>query len=117
MRALRLSLALLTLASVAACGTTQEAPGSPFEGTAGSEEILITVENNNFRDATVHVYWNGLRTRAGTVIGKSTETFRLQWKSEWAHLGVDFLGGGGYETETVPVNPGDHLNFVIMATP
>jgi hypothetical protein len=117
MRAHRFSLVMVVLASGAACATTQEDPGSPFDGTAGSDEILITVENNNFRDATVHVYWNGLRTRAGTVIGKSSETFRLDWKSEWAHLGVDFLGGGGYETETVPVDPGDHLNFVIMATP
>jgi hypothetical protein len=38
----------------------------------------------------------------------------MRWRSEWAHLGVDFLGRGGYETERVPVYPGDHLNFVIM---
>ena len=117
MRALGNALTLLVLSSLTACGATQAEPGSPFEGTAGSEEVLVTVENNDFRDATVYLYWSGLRTRAGSVLGKDTETFRMDWKSEWVHFGVEFLGGGGYETETVAVDPGDHLNFVIMASP
>lgn len=109
------ALALVAVLATSACAaTTQTAGGDPFEGSTQRDEILLTVENNDFRDATIHVYWNGLRTRAGIVTGKTTETFRLPWRSEWAHIGVDFLGGGGYETEQVPVNPGEHLNFVIM---
>ncbi|HUP53485.1 MAG TPA: hypothetical protein VM198_13475 [Longimicrobiales bacterium] len=110
----RAALALATVLAAAGCSPAQEAPGSPFDGSRGSEEVLLTVENNDFRDATIHVYWNGMRTRAGTVTGKTSETFRLRWGGEWAHFGVDFLGSGGYETERVPVDPGDHLNFVIM---
>jgi hypothetical protein len=110
----RAALALVTALAAAGCSTTQEAEGSPFDGSRASEDIQLTVENNDFRDATIHVYWNGMRTRAGIVTGKTSETFRMRWRSEWAHLGVDFLGRGGYETERVPVYPGDHLNFVIM---
>ena len=111
----RAALALIALL-VSACATTpeQSADGSPFESRGWSEEVLLTVENNDFRDATIDLYWNGMRTRAGIVAGKSTETFRVRWRSEWARIGVDFLGSGGYETEEVPVDPGDHLNFTIM---
>jgi hypothetical protein len=112
----RIALALVTVLVTTGCASAlPETEGSPFDGTRGSEDVLLTVENNDFRDATIHVYWNGVKTRAGTVTGKTSQTFRMRWRSEWAHLGVDFLAGGGYETERLPVYPGDHLNFVIMA--
>ncbi len=108
-------LALCLVLASGCASTPDNTTRSPFDENTAPEDILLTVENNDFRDATIHVYWNGVRTRAGTVIGKTSETFRMKWKSEWAHLGVDFLGRGGYQTERVPVYPGDHLNFVIMA--
>ena len=113
----RSALAFVALLAISACATTQGesvADGGPFDGGAWSDEVLLTVENNDFRDATIDVYWNGMRTRAGIVTGKTTETFELRWRGEWVRLGVDFLGSGGYETEQVPVDPGDHLNFTIM---
>jgi hypothetical protein len=111
-----LVLALAAMTAAAGCSTTQEAEGSPFDGTRGSEDVLLTVENNDFQDATIHLYWNGMRTRAGMVIGKTTETFRLDWRGEWAYIEVDFIGASqDYQSERVDVNPGDHLNFVIMA--
>jgi hypothetical protein len=115
----RMALAFVALLAASACATTQgdtAATGGPFEGPAWSEGVLLTVENNDFRDATIDVYWNGMRTRAGIVTGKTTETFELRWRSEWARIGVDFLGSGGFETEPVPVEPGDHLNFTIMVS-
>jgi len=110
------ALALIGVLAVSACATTQAEPaqGTPFEGGARSEEVLLTVENNEFRDATIDVYWNGMRTRAGIVPGKSTKTFTMRWRSEWAQIGVGFLGGGGYQSERIPVDPGDHLNYTIM---
>ena len=113
----RVALALAALLAASACATAQGDPvvsADPFAEGGWSEEVLLTVENNDFRDATIDVYWNGMRTRAGVVTGKSTETFELRWRSEWVRFGVDFLGSGGYETELVPVDPGDHLNFTIM---
>lgn len=107
------------LAAACATAASEDIPdGSPFDRTRGEgEDVLLTVENNDFRDATIYVYWNGSRTRAGTVTGKTSETFRMRWRSEWVQLEVDFLGRGGYMTERVDVLEGDHLNFVIMASP
>jgi len=112
-----IALVFVALLAASACATTRGDTGAnagPFAEGAWSEEALLTVENNDFRDATIDVYWNGMRTRAGVVTGKTTETFELRWRSEWVRLGVDFLGSGGYETELVPVDPGDHLSFTIM---
>lgn len=109
----RLILCLCVIAS--ACASPQEIRRTPFDGAGPTEdEVWLTVENNDFRDATIHLDWSGRRTRAGVVTGKTTETFRMRWVSEWALIEVDFLGGGGYQSETVPVYPGDHLHFVIM---
>ena len=103
------------LLATAGCSAGQEEPGSPFDGTRGSEDILLTVENNDFQDATINLFWNGMRTRAGMVTGKTSETFRLPWRSEWAYIEVDFVGSSrDYQSERVSVYPGDHLNFVIM---
>jgi hypothetical protein len=72
--------------------------------------------NDDFRDATVYVYWSGVRARAGSVTGKTTQTFTMPWRGEYVQLRVDFLGSRSeYRTEVVPVDRGDHLNFVIMS--
>lgn len=111
-----LALALSGLLVAAGCSAGREEPGSPFDGTRGSQDVLLTVENNDFYDANIHLSWGGMRTRAGTVTGKTTETFRLTWKHEWAQIEVDFVGSNSdYRSERVSVFPGDHLNFVIMA--
>lgn len=117
MRATRplLALALGITLAVSGCASRQEEVGSPFDGTRGADDVLLTVENNDFQDATIHLVWDGVRTRAGMVVGKTTETFRLPWRSEWAQIEVDFVGvRDDYHSERVPVYPGDHLNFVIM---
>ncbi|HUF76643.1 MAG TPA: hypothetical protein VMM35_10210 [Longimicrobiales bacterium] len=109
------ALAMAVVLAATGCATAQVGDGSPFDGSRGAGDVLLTVENNDFYDATIHLYWNGVRTRAGMVTGKTTETFRLPWRSEWAYIEVDFIGGGDdYQSERVPVYPGDHLNFVIM---
>lgn len=103
---------LLLALSGTACGTTQAA--NPFEPAPHDEDVFLTVENNDFRDATIYAYWNGVRDRVGMVVGKTSETFRMEWRSEEIQLGIDFVGGGGYRTETLDVWSGDHLNFVIL---
>jgi hypothetical protein len=111
------TLALGLVVVVAACSSSPGIRRTPFDGAGPTEEeVWLTVENNDFRDATIHLYWSGVRARAGVVTGKTTDTFRMRWRSEWAYIEVDFLGGGGYRTETVAVYPGDHLNFVIMGS-
>ena len=88
----------------------------PFvaSGPEQSEEVLLTVENNDFRDANIFAFWDGVRDRVGFVTGKTSRTFRMKWRSEHVQIGVDFVGRGGQRSGNVDVWPGDHLNYVIM---
>jgi len=116
----RLIAGLFAAALSTGCGSSQSADPArdPFGGRgAAGEDVLLTVENNDFRDASIYALWNGMRRRVGSVTGKTTETFRMEWRSEEIQLEIDFLGGGDgddYVSERVPVTQGDHLNFVIM---
>ena len=104
------------LATVSCASGRQEASADPFGGWAPGfrDPVQFTIQNNDFRDATVYGYWNGVRERVGMVIGKTSKTFGTEWKSETFAFYVDFVGGGEYMSETINVWPGDHLDFVIM---
>ena len=94
-------------------GTTE--PRDPFDRAVEQrDDVLLTVQNNDFRDASIYAIWNGVRRRVGSVTGMTSETFRMTWMSEEIQLAIDFVGGGGYTSERVPVTQGDHLDFVIM---
>jgi len=108
---------LVLLAALAGCATNPAEGETPFRavrGDRGSEDVRITIQNVDFRDATVYARWSGVRRRVGFVVGKTSKTFRMRWLSERLQLEVDFVGGGGYRTESIDVLQGDHLNFVIM---
>lgn len=103
---------VLTVVS-AACAARRTAP-SPFL-ESGDPTILLTVDNQDFRDATIFVNWNGVRQRLGMVIGKTTETFRAEWRDYVVRLEVDFVGGGEMKlADPISVQPGEHIDFVIM---
>ena len=106
---------LILAMSVAACASPQAAStrtDDPFAERA-DQDVLLTVQNNDFRDATIYAYWNGVKTRLGMVVGKTSETFRMRWRSEEVQLEVDFVGRGTFRTERIDVWAGDHLDFVI----
>lgn len=105
---------MLALGACASGG--QGASGDPFSGAPPGFDgpVQFTIENNDFRDATIYGYWNGVRERLGMVTGKTSKTFSTDWKSEQFAFYVNFVGGGEYVSETVDVYAGDHLNFVIM---
>ncbi len=103
-----------TLALISgACASRAPVP-SPFaEGVEAT--ILLTVDNQDYRDATVYANWNGVRQRVGMVIGKTTETFTVPWREYEVGLEVDFVGGGELKVaDRMPVLPGDHIEFLIM---
>ena len=110
---------LLIASTVAGC-----AGGGPNPFTApasngsdsGYEDVRLTVENRDFRDATIYAYWNTSRRRVGFVVGKTSRTFQMRWLAEEVQLEVDFVGRGGFRSETMSVSPGDHLSFLIMPT-
>jgi hypothetical protein len=110
------SLAALAVASSACAGSRQTVRADPF-GAGTSEQVLLTVHNNDFRDAVVYAYWNGLKQRVGMVTGTKSQTFTLRWQGEWIELGIDFIGTvGETRSERIGVTQGDHLDYVILGT-
>lgn len=104
---------IFALAGLTACAGQRPEP-SPFaEGR--DVVVLLTVDNQDFRDATIFADWNGVRHRVGMVIGKTRETFRIEWRDYTVRLEVDFVGGGELKVaDEISVSPGEHLDFVIM---
>jgi hypothetical protein len=117
-RRLVVSLVALGLPFLAACSAFREdTPPSPFaEGGNVPRSIQITVDNQDWRDGTLYADWNGVRHRVGTVLGKTTETFSTPWRDYMVRLDIDFVGGGGIPArDAIQVQPGDHLDFTILA--
>jgi len=111
-----LGSAVCILVAVSCASVGRAPPQDPFSGSAPGfgDPVRFTIQNNDFRDATVYGYWNGVRERVGMVTGKTIKTFDTDWKSETFSFFVDFVGGGEYYSETIEVWPGDHLDFVIL---
>ncbi len=86
--------------------------------TAGTtRNVLITVLNDNYWDATIYANWGGTRERLGLVIGKTTETFTFNWRREDVQFDVRFIGDGGWRTEPIVIYPGEHLDLQILPGP
>jgi hypothetical protein len=110
MRRIAVGLAVLALA---ACGARAAAPPT----FVGSHEavVLLTVDNVDYRDATIYADWKGVKHRVGMVIGKTKETFSMPWRDYEVQFVVDFVGGGGFRVpDPVSVWGGEHLDLVIM---
>jgi hypothetical protein len=98
---------------LAACGSTNnEEPFNP--APAGAETIDVTIENQNFYDATITALWEGgSRERLGSVTGLTTQTFTVEARSDAVRFEVDFLAGGDFVGELIPANPGDHIELTL----
>lgn len=117
-RALAMVVLLASLFFHAGCAGPGSAPGDdPLRGSEdGDRTVRITVENRNFKDATVWARWNGDRVRVGRVTGNTTETFEIRYWNDDVRFEVRFLAGGGYTGESIPVSPGEHLELTIRPT-
>lgn len=113
-RTRRAGLGMVLLLASAACATRQATAGPFAAGGRDGEPVLLTVDNQDYRDATIYANWTGVRQRLGMVVGKTTETFRMTWQDYDMHLEVDFIGGGAMTTEPIAVSAGEHVDFVIM---
>ena len=115
MRIRRAVVTPLTLGLLfAACAGRNERP-SPFAAAGGEGTIQITVDNQDWRDATLYADWNGVRQRVGMVLGKTSETFSTPWRDYYVRFDVDFIGGGGLPArDAIQVQAGDHIDYVIM---
>lgn len=88
---------------------------NPFAGgPQGERTISVEVRNDNFSDATIHVFRGGERVRAGVVVGKGRETFRVAWTLTRAFsVEIDLLGGGRCLTRELQVSPGDRIQVEV----
>ena len=76
----------------------------------GEERIVFTIDNRDYRDATVNAWWDGLRTRVGSVGGNSTQTFRVRWRGDRLYFELDFIA---FIDETINVR---FVNEHVVAT-
>lgn len=112
-RSRTITLAWALALATAACAVRTEAP-TPFVERRETT-ILITVDNQDYRDATLYANWNGTPQRVGTVTGKTTKTFTTPWRDYQVRLGVDFLGGGVMPAgDPILIQAGEHIDFIIM---
>ena len=110
----RAVVVFLGCAVFAACGGKPVLTGNPYENP-GADDVLLTVHNNDFRDAVIYAYWNGFKDRVGMVTGTTSKTFRMKWKSEYIQLQVDFIGSQADQVSgQIDVTQGDHLDYVIL---
>ena len=107
-------VALLSASLLMGCA---RAPRSAplFGAVRGSGTVIVTIENNDFKDAVIYANWQGsIRKRVGMAIGKTSQTFTIAWESWVVQFDADFIAGGTLPFEPIDVNEGDHLDLVIM---
>lgn len=97
------------LLGVGGCGSAKAI--NPFAPPSASEtQIRVTIENQNFGDATIHALRGGERIRLGQVTGKSEQNFNVRWNfSLPMEFEIHIVGGQGCRVRPIPVDPGDRI--------
>jgi hypothetical protein len=81
----------------------------------GSGSVTVTIQNQDFKDATIYANWAGMaRHRVGLAVGKTSKTFIIEWRSEVVQFDADFIAGRTFAFEPISVYEGDHLDLIIM---
>lgn len=111
-RAAVLLLAVVSVA-LAACSALGTGGDNPFEGAAGEETLRVTIDNQNFKDATVWALWNGTRVRVGRITGNTSRTYDIRYRTDAVSFEIDFLAGGTHYGREIGVSPGDHVRMTI----
>jgi hypothetical protein len=103
---------LVLAAALGAAGCASR--GRAIEPSA-SQDIQVTVENQNFKDAVVYAIWGaGPRDRLGMVTGNSTQTLTTRMRGTTdLRIEVDFIAGDDVVTQSMGVFQGDHVHVVI----
>ena len=86
-----------------------------FGAMRGSGIVTVTVRNDDFKDAVIYATWRGFnRKRVGLAIGKTSQTFTIEWQPVLLlQFDADFIAGGTVPFGDMPVNEGDHLDLII----
>jgi hypothetical protein len=106
----------LLMGALVGCGSASagSAAGGFGADPATAETIDVTIQNQNFYDATITALWEGgSRERLGIVTGLTTRTFTIDTRSDALRFEIDFLAGGDFVGELIPANPGDHIELTL----
>ena len=107
--------ALLSAALVLGCAG-RPGPDYPSASSNDNRHVRLTIQNNDFKDASIYVIWfiGSGRNRVGLATGKTSKTFIVEWKNDVVQFQADFIAGGTVTFEPIQVNRGDHLDLILM---
>ncbi len=110
------AIALLSAVLALACHRGQGDRVGALSPSEYDRIVRITVQNNDFKDCTIYANWQGVgRRRIGMVTGKTSQTFTIEWVSDYVTIEGDFVAGTEpWSAEPIQVQGGDHLDLVIM---
>lgn len=109
--------AVITMAALmtgCASGGQEQGIDAPVQ----SERVTLTVENQNWQDATIYIVGNGPRIRLGTVATNDSDRFEVPptLRSQGTiQLAVHLIGSSATEiTEPIMVNGGSDIRWTIQ---
>jgi hypothetical protein len=110
-----LTASFLFLAATSACGSARHSSENP---SPGSSEVLLEVENHNWRDVVIYLMNGNQSQRLGTVNGVSTDHFVFQYRqlatAGRVRLRAHPVGGqGSFTSEDVVIQSGQGLKWTL----
>lgn len=124
-------MALAGLAVVGGCAGGQKQPVlAPAPGTVDlnsggrvNDKTTVVVDNQNLNEMTIYAYQGTQRMRLGRVRGSATTELRIPTSIVSGVVQMRFYaepmvtgGQRSYISETIPVQPGDQVDFLIPYT-
>ncbi|MCI0436166.1 MAG: hypothetical protein L0271_21365 [Gemmatimonadetes bacterium] len=85
------------------------------QATNAYPPITVSVDNQNFYDATVYLRWRGDRRRLGVVTGNTRTTYESPWYGPDVQIEIQLLAGNRHTGDPIGVSPGDQLIVEIPA--
>ena len=110
-RSVFVSVVLAALIGAAGCVTA----GGGEPGEKESWELVIIIENEGWRRATVYTTPEFGNRRLGFVAGNSTATFKLDWDLPRIKVYAEMQDGRTIGWRSVIVKPGEIWTFTILA--
>ncbi|MGH7500791.1 MAG: hypothetical protein ACREL7_03450 [Longimicrobiales bacterium] len=105
-----IGLVVLAVLLTASCSSRRGQQGNSYP------PITVSIENQNFYDATVYLSWRGDRRRLGVVGGNTTQTFESPWFGPEVTIQIDLLAGGRRSGDPIGISPGEELVVQIPAS-
>ena len=123
-------IALAGLAIAAGCATGQKGTSTPPPGAVdlnsgqrSADKTTVLVDNQNLNEMTIYAYQGTQRMRLGRARATSTTELRIPSSIVSGVVQMRFYaepmvtgGQRAYISETIPVQPGDQVDFLIPYT-